>query len=134
MSTRQRLLLALVAGTAVLIAGMKVVEELFWASCSGVDIHRDHEIWICWNFLYLWVASACAAGLLAGLVGRTRGVFVGGIITVVGLALYALAFRSPFGADHVATLKHALLFFVLPNAVASILGARITGKGWRHAL
>jgi hypothetical protein len=110
---------------------MAVAEDRFWASCSGVDVHRYHEIWVCWNLPFLWLLGSAGAGIAAGLLNRKRGFAAGFLVAVLGVALYSLVFRFPFGIDHLSTLKNGSLFFVLPCVVGAVFGARLSGGLWK---
>ena len=121
-------------GTSIMVVGMKVVEEMFWVSCDDVDIHRYREIWMCWNFVDILSAVAAVAGFVAGFWSRRRGVVNGVLVVTSGLVLYSLLFRHLFGNDHLATLRNGLMHFVLPGAVAGLLGARLSSGSWKNAL
>ena len=134
MQTKTRTTGALLAGTTILVIGMAVIEHFVWARCSGVEIHRYREIWMCWHFLDLWIVIACTAGLTAGLLNRKRGLIVGILVATAALAFYSIVYRYPFGTDYLAGLKHSFVFFMLPCAIGCVLGVRLTGTTWKYAL
>jgi len=129
-----RLMVSWLVGTAVFALGMVLADRYFWSQCSGVPAHRYGDLWICANMPLVRLATACAAGLAAGLVARRRGVAIGAFAALAGLAVVTLAYRPPVAYMPLSVLLAGVASFMVPTAVACVLGARVAGGAWRSAL
>jgi hypothetical protein len=122
------------AGTTLLALGLILVDRVFWSHCSGLPASRYGEVWVCSSIGALRVAVAVAAGLFAGVLARRRGLLVGLLAGLVGIVLVALTYRPPVAYNQLAAIATGIALFVLPAALASIVGARLAGATWRRAL
>ena len=134
MKNRSRIAAAWLVGTTVFALGMFLIDRLFWSYCAGVDIHRWHEVWVCWHIGEIHVVGSCVAGIIAGLLCRAHGLVVGALVALAGLAFFSVVYRYPFGTDHLFTVEYGFLLYVLPSALACVVGARLTGGVWKNAL
>ena len=134
MNKGPRIVIAWFVGTGIFAVALVLIDRLYWAKCSGVNIQRYNEMWVCGHVLDIHLAGSCVAGIAAGFLSRGHGLAVGALVAIAGLAIVSVAYQYPFGPDHLAALKNGLLYFVLPSALACVLGARLTGGTWRNAL
>jgi len=129
-----RVALAWLLGTTVFALGMVLADRWFWSQCSGLPTGRYGEVWICSNAFAVRIAIACAAGLAAGLLGRRRGVGIGALAALAGLAVLTLAYRPPVAYMPLSVLLGGVASFMIPTTVACVLGARVAGGTWRSSI
>jgi len=121
-------------GTALLALGLVFADRLFWSQCSGLATDRYGDVWICANLPAVRTAIACAAGLAAGLLARRRGLAIGAFAAVAGLAIVTFAYRPFVAYMPLSALLAGVASFMIPTAVACLLGARVAGGSWRSSL
>ena len=118
-----RFALAWLLGTALFVLGMWLLDRWFWSQCSGLATGRYGEVWICANASWLRIAIAAAAGVAAGLLARRRGLLLGLLIGLCGVAAVSLSYRPMFAFTQLHGALNAVLYFVLPATIASVLAA-----------
>lgn len=121
-------------GTSVFALGMVLADRWFWAQCNGLPTSRYAEVWICSNVPGVRIAVAAVAGLAAGLLAKRRGLAIGALAALAGLAIVALAYRPPVAYMPLSVLIAGAASFMIPTAVACVLGARVAGGAWRSSL
>ena len=99
-----RLMASWLLGTAVFAPGMVLADRYFWSQCSGLPTSRYAEVWICAN------------------------------VPAGGLAIVTLAYRPPVAYMPLSVLVAGVASFMIPTAVACVLGARVAGGAWRSSL
>jgi hypothetical protein len=119
-----RLVLAWLLGTAVFALGIVLADRWFWSQCSGLPTVRYAEVWTCSNAPWLRIAVVAAAGVAAGLLARRRGVLLGLLVGLSGVAAVSLLYRPLFAFTQVHGLMTALLHYIVPATIASLVGAR----------
>jgi hypothetical protein len=129
-----RIALAWLVGTVVFALGMVLADRWFWAQCNGLPISRYAEVWICSNMPGVRIAVAAVAGLAAGLLAKRRGLAIGVLAALAGLAIVTLAYRPPVAYMPLSVLIAGVASFMIPTAVACVLGARVAGGAWRSSL
>lgn len=122
------------AGTTLFALGLILVDRAFWSQCGGLATSRYGEIWICSNTVALRVACAVAGGLFAGVLAKRRGLLIGVLVGLAGVVLVSLTYRPPVAYNQLAAIATGVALFVVPAALACVIGARLAGAAWRKAL
>ena len=129
-----RLALAWLVGTALFALGLWLADRGFWAQCSGLPTSRYAEVWICSSMPGVRMAVAAVAGLAAGLLAKRRGLALGLLAALAGLAAVTLAYRPLIAYMPLPVLLAGMASFMIPTAIACVLGARAGGSTWRSSL
>lgn len=120
-----RVALAWLLGTAVFALGMVLADRWFWSQCSGLPAGRYGEVWICSNMFAVRIAIAAAAGIAAGLLARRRGLVLGLLIGLAGIAVVSLGYRPMLAFNQAHAVLYAILYYVLPAMLAGMITARM---------
>ncbi len=108
-----------------------VVSFAFLQRCNGVPIHDFPRIFICWNFVNLWAASAVLIGLVVGFISPRWSPLTAAVAVLFGLLLGGTAAPTgwPFGQDKVYAIHGSLLYFALPAAIGGLIASLF--QRWR---
>jgi len=118
-----RVALAWLLGTMVFALGMVLADRWFWSQCSGLPAGRYGEVWICSNAFAVRIGVAAAAGIAAGLLARRRGLVLGLLIGLAGVAAVSLTYRPMLAFNQPLAVMNGILYFVLPTTVAAVLAS-----------
>jgi hypothetical protein len=121
--SRMRLALAWLLGTTLFVLGTVLADRWFWWQCSGLASSRYTEVWICANVLAVRIAVGVVAGVAAGLLTRRRGLPLGLLIGLAGIAAVSLAYRPMLAFNQPLAVLHGILYFVLPTTAAAVLAS-----------
>ena len=123
-----RLALAWLLGTVLFALGMVLADRWFWAQCNGLSTSRYAEVWICSNTLAVRIAVAALAGVAAGLLARRRGLPLGLLVGLAGIAAVSLAYRPMLAFTQPHAVLIGILYFVVPASAAAVLASLSVGK------
>ena len=118
-----RLALAWLLGATLFVLGMVLADRWFWAQCSGLSTSRYAGVWICSNTFAVRIAVAAVAGVAAGLLARRRGLPLGLLVGLAGVAAVSLLYRPMLAFNQPLAVLNGIVVFVLPSAAAAALAS-----------